>query len=108
MTTPADLARPDLEAAQAAYDELKSLGMKLDLTRGKPSSAQLDLADGLLDLPGDDLRAADGTDTRNYGGPPQGLPELREIFSAALQVPVAQLIAFGNGSLELMHDTLVH
>ena len=108
MTTPADLARPDLEAAQAAYDELKALGMKLDLTRGKPSSAQLDLANGLLDLPGAELRAADGTDTRNYGGPAQGLPELREIFSAALQVPVAQLIAFGNGSLELMHDTLVH
>jgi len=108
MTPPADLAsRPDLEAARAAYDELKALGMKLDLTRGKPSAAQLDLANDLLALPGSDLKAADGTDTRNYGGL-QGLLELREIFAGALQVPVAQLIAFGNGSLELMHDTLVH
>lgn len=107
MTSPADLARPDLEAAQAAYDELKALGMKLDLTRGKPSSAQLDLAGELLTNVGADFRAADGTDTRNYGGL-QGLPELREIFSSTLQVPLAQLVAFGNGSLELMHDTLVH
>ena len=52
-------------------------------------------------------KAADGTDTRNYGGL-QGLPELREIFAPVLQVPAEQLIAFGNGSLELMHDTLVN
>ncbi|MDN5860933.1 MAG: aminotransferase class I/II-fold pyridoxal phosphate-dependent enzyme [Pseudonocardia sp.] len=81
--------------------------MKLDLTRGKPSSAQLDLANDMLTIPGSQFRAADGTDTRNYGGL-QGLPELREMFSVALQVPVGQLVAFGNGSLELMHDTLVH
>ncbi len=104
MTSSADLARPDLEKAQAAYDALVAQGMKLDLTRGKPSAAQLDLASELLRLPGDHYRAADGTDTRNY----QGLPELREIFAPVLQVPAEQLIAFGNGSLELMHDTLVN
>ena len=82
-------------------------GMKLDLTRGKPSPEQLDLSSALLSLPGDDYRAADGTDTRNYQGL-QGLTELREIFAPVLQVPVAQLVAFGNGSLELMHDTLVN
>jgi DNA-binding transcriptional MocR family regulator len=101
MTT--DLA----PAAQADYDALVAQGMKLDLTRGKPSAAQLDLAAGLLHLPGDRYTAADGTDTRNYQGL-QGLTELREIFAPALQVPVEQLIAFGNSSLELMHDTLVH
>jgi DNA-binding transcriptional MocR family regulator len=97
----------DLAGARADYDALKSQGMKLDLTRGKPSAEQLDLASALLSLPGEDVRAADGTDTRNYGGL-QGLPELREVFSGPLQVPAAQLIAFGNSSLELMHDTLVH
>ena len=107
MTSPADLARPDLDQARAAYDALVAQGMKLDLTRGKPSAAQLDLAAELLHLPGDRYKAADGTDTRNYGGL-QGLPELREIFAPVLQVPVEQLIAFGNGSLELMHDTLVN
>lgn len=106
MSSAADLQQPTRESAQAAYDELVAQGLKLDLTRGKPSVAQLDLAADLLAQAGE-YRAADGTDTRNYGGL-NGLVELREIFSPALQVPVEQLIAFGNGSLELMHDTLVH
>jgi DNA-binding transcriptional MocR family regulator len=101
MTT--DLAT----SARSAYDDLVAQGMKLDLTRGKPSAAQLDLSSAMLSLPGDVYTAADGTDTRNYQGL-QGLRELREIFAPALQVPVDQLIAFGNSSLELMHDTLVH
>ncbi|HEY2206709.1 MAG TPA: aminotransferase class I/II-fold pyridoxal phosphate-dependent enzyme [Pseudonocardia sp.] len=104
MSTPTT----DLSAAQADYDALVAQGMTLNLTRGKPSAEQLDLASAMLSLPGpDDHTAADGTDTRNYQGL-QGLPEVREIFSEALAVPVEQLIAFGNSSLELMHDTLVH
>ncbi len=50
--------------------------------------------------------AADGTDLRNYGGL-NGLPELRAIFAADLQVPADQLLAAGNSSLELMHDAIV-
>ncbi|TCK24694.1 aminotransferase class I/II-fold pyridoxal phosphate-dependent enzyme [Pseudonocardia endophytica] len=92
----------------AAYEELKAQGLKLDLTRGKPSSEQLDLAAPMLDLPGAGHHVSPkGTDTRNYGGG-QGLPELREIFAPLVQVPVEQLIASNNSSLELMHDTLVH
>ncbi|TWF80224.1 DNA-binding transcriptional MocR family regulator [Pseudonocardia hierapolitana] len=102
------MTTPGLEDARAAYEKLQAEGMKLDLTRGKPSAEQLDLATPMLSLPGpDDFRAADGTDTRNYGGL-HGLPELREIFAPFLHVPVEQLIACGNSSLELMHDTLVH
>lgn len=106
MTSPTDLAR-SAEQAHTAYQALVAEGLALDLTRGKPSRAQLDLAMPMLSLPGERYRAADGTDTRNYQGL-QGLPELRAIFSEPLQVPVQQLIAFGNSSLELMHDTLVH
>lgn len=106
MTSPADLARPELDHARRAYAALVEEGLALDLTRGKPSTAQLDLAEPMLSLPGEHHRAADGTDTRNYQGL-QGLAELRELFAPFLQVPVAQLIAFGNSSLELMHDTLV-
>ena len=91
---------------RSAYASLKDAGLKLDLTRGKPSAEQLDLSVGLLSLPGDDFRAADGTDTRNYGGL-TGLTELREIFADLLHVPFDQLVAEGNGSLEIMHDTLV-
>jgi DNA-binding transcriptional MocR family regulator len=108
MTSPATGSATALQDARAAYEKLRAQQMSLDLTRGKPSPAQLDLANAMLGLPGDgDFRAADGTDTRNYMGL-QGLPELRELFAPFLQVPPGQLIAFGNSSLELMHDTLVH
>ena len=98
----------DLSAEQQqAYADLVARGLKLDLTRGKPSAAQLDLSNELLSLPGaDEFRARDGVDCRNYGGG-QGLVELREIFAELLNVEVDQLVAGGNASLAIMHDSLV-
>ena len=90
------------------YADLRAKNLKLDLTRGKPSPAQLDLSNPLLMLPGpEDFRDASGTDLRNYGGP-DGLPELRKIFGELLGIPAAQLLAYGNASLAIMHDSLVH
>ncbi|MGH3717573.1 MAG: aminotransferase class I/II-fold pyridoxal phosphate-dependent enzyme [Pseudonocardiaceae bacterium] len=90
------------------YEALRARGLALDLTRGKPSAEQLDLSEPLLELPGSGKHlAGDGTDTRNYGGL-RGLAELREIFGELLAVPAQQLVAFGNSSLELMHECLVH
>ncbi|MDF9716084.1 aminotransferase class I/II-fold pyridoxal phosphate-dependent enzyme [Nocardioides sp. ChNu-153] len=104
-----DLAPADLaafaDAQRAAYAELKAKGLKLDLTRGKPSPEQLDLSEGLLSLPSGHV-AADGTDVRNYGGL-AGLPELRAIFAELLGTSPANVVAAGNSSLTLMHDTLV-
>ena len=90
-----------------SYAELEGKKLALDLTRGKPSSAQLDLSNALLDLPGDgNYRDDEGTDTRNYGGQ-HGLPALRAIFGELLGVPVPNLVAGNNASLELMHDAVV-
>lgn len=101
-------ASPSLGELQARYDALTAKGLKLDLTRGKPSPEQLDLSAALLDLPlSADFRAADGTDTRNYGGT-DGLTELRAIFGQLLGIPVAQLLALGNASLNVMHDVIIH
>src|SRR5690349_12835600 len=104
------LGRDDLEALHARhqqdYAELQSKKLALDLTRGKPCSEQLDLSNALLSLPGTDFRDGDGTDTRNYGGQ-HGLPELRAIFGELLGIPVQNLIAGNNASLELMHDVIV-
>ncbi|KUI22909.1 aminotransferase [Mycobacterium sp. GA-1285] len=95
------------EQQKRNYAELQAKALKLDLTRGKPSAAQLDLSNKLLELPGsDDFRDADGTDVRNYGGV-HGLPELRAIFGELLGIPVQNLIAGNNASLELMHDVVV-
>lgn len=90
------------------YDSLRERNLSLDLTRGKPSPEQLDLSNAILSLPGDrDFRDASGTDLRNYGGA-DGLPELRAIFSELLAVPAAQLLALGNASLAVMHDSVVN
>lgn len=110
MTTTPDAAAlaaafPEL---QQAYAELQAKGLKLDLTRGKPSAQQLDLSNALLSLPGTDVTRDDaGTDVRNYGGL-EGLPQVRRIFAELLDVPVEQLLAGGNASLTLMHDTLAY
>ena len=92
------------ERQQAAYDALRDLGLKLDLTRGKPSSAQLDLSDELLTLP-HGTRTADGVDVRNYGGL-EGIRELREIFAELLGVRVEQIVAGGSSSLVMMREVL--
>jgi DNA-binding transcriptional MocR family regulator len=104
------LGRDELEAQhdlqRRKYADLENEKLSLDLTRGKPSPAQLDLSNALLSLPGSDYRDADGTDTRNYGGL-HGLPELRAIFGELLGIPVQNLIAGNNASLEMMHDIVV-
>jgi DNA-binding transcriptional MocR family regulator len=104
------LGRDELQAQhdlqRRNYAELQAKKLVLDLTRGKPSPAQLDLSNGLLTLPGEDFRDGDGTDTRNYGGL-HGLPELRAIFGELLGIPVPNLIAGNNASLEMMHDVVV-
>lgn len=110
MTSPApttDELTALRDRARADFADLVGLKLSLDLTRGKPSPAQLDLSADLLTLPNGQYLAPDGTDTRNYGGL-TGLTELREIFSPLLQVPTAQLLACGNSSLELMHDSIMN
>jgi DNA-binding transcriptional MocR family regulator len=92
----------------ATYDEFRQRGMRLDMSRGKPSPQQLDLSQALFDR---DAAAAteylsrDGIDCRNYGHG-LGLPEAREFGAQLLGVDAAQVVAGGNSSLELMYDAL--
>ena len=94
-----------LDEQRTAYAVLVQRGLRLDLTRGKPSTEQLDLSDALLRLP-DGVRDPDGVDVRNYGGL-SGLRGLREIFAELLWVDPQQLVAGGSSSLTMMHDVLV-
>jgi len=103
--SPADLTA-FAQTQRTAYDALKAKGLKLDLTRGKPSAAQLDLSEELLSLP-DGHTSASGVDVRNYGGL-EGLPELREIFAELLGVETSQVIAGGNASLTMMSNALIN
>jgi DNA-binding transcriptional MocR family regulator len=92
---------------QECYNAFKAKGLKLNLTRGKPSSAQLDLSAELLLLPGPTDYVSEGpTDCRNYGGL-QGLVEVRRLFSEIMQAPPEQVVVANNSSLAVMHDTIV-
>lgn len=91
---------------QSQYEAFKQLGLKLDMSRGKPAPEQLDLSNALLGALGD-FKAADGTDTRNYGGA-IGLPEARALFGSLLDVPAAQVVVDSSASLSLMHDVVVY
>ena len=86
------------------YDAYKALGLSLNMARGKPAPAQLELSAEMLDpdLLGD-FKADDGMDIRNYGGL-DGIPECKSIFAEILGVEAKNLIIFGNSSLNVMYD----
>lgn len=111
MSLIADRTDADLAAlhrqARDAYESFKARGLKLDMTRGKPSPEQLDLAAGMLGLQGNaDYVTQVGEDARNYGGQ-QGIAEARALFAHLLDAPADQIVIGDNSSLALMHDTIV-
>jgi DNA-binding transcriptional MocR family regulator len=98
----------DILQLRERFDAFKALGLKLDLTRGKPSADQLDLSSDLLSLPGStDFIADGGIDCRNYGGL-QGLAEARRLFSGIAGAPPEQVVVANSSSLAFMHDTVVY
>ncbi|MGI9311328.1 MAG: aminotransferase [bacterium] len=107
-TIPADRQHAEHKRLRDEYARLKSLSLSLDMTRGKPSAAQLDLSNRVLALPADEYVYTDGDariDTRNYGGL-DGLPAVKRLFAEILEVEPQQVIVGGNSSLTLMHDTV--
>ncbi|WP_317930987.1 aminotransferase class I/II-fold pyridoxal phosphate-dependent enzyme [Halioxenophilus sp. WMMB6] len=90
----------ELAAAYQAFQEKK---LSLDLTRGKPSSEQLNLSDALDGILAGNYKAEDGTDCRNYGGL-DGLPEIKRLGAAILGIGEDEILAGGNASLTLMYQ----
>ena len=97
--------KSQLASLEAEYGRLGSLGLSLDLTRGKPGAEQVALSDALDGVLQGDYRAMDGTDVRNYGGL-DGLPEAKALFGSMLGVPAEETLVGGNSSLTLMYLTL--
>jgi aspartate/methionine/tyrosine aminotransferase len=89
---------------ESNYNEFKSLGLKLDMSRGKPSGTQLNLSNPILNAM-DSYYSEDGSDCRNYGHL-EGLPEAKKLFGELLGIAPSQIIIGGNSSLNLMHDTI--
>ncbi|MBR6603610.1 MAG: aminotransferase, partial [Clostridia bacterium] len=106
-----DLSRTELEKLgaklQKQYDKYKSLGLSLDLSRGKPGKKQLDMLEGMLDViaTGEDCRSEAGFDCRNYGIL-DGIPEAKRLFAELFDVPDENIVVCGNSSLNLMYDAV--
>lgn len=97
--------RMQLERLQEQYNELKRAGLNLDLTRGKPNTAQVALASAMDGCLEGDFVSSEGVDVRNYGGL-DGLLEAKQLFGSILAVPAKQILIGGNGSLTLMYQTV--
>ncbi|MDD3261132.1 MAG: aminotransferase class I/II-fold pyridoxal phosphate-dependent enzyme [Oscillospiraceae bacterium] len=89
------------------FEACKAQGLKLNMARGKPAADQLGLSMEMLDSLNSKTNPvlADGTDCRNYGQP-DGLPEMRQLFSGLMGVPASNILIGGNSSLNMMFDTI--
>lgn len=88
------------------YEKFQAQKLKLDMSRGKPCSEQLDLSNDLLNcLSQTDYKTANGTDCRNYGGL-DGIAEAKELFASLLEAKPQEIIIGGSSSLTMMHDLL--
>ena len=107
----ASMSREELLSLKEELDKefqgYKEKGLKLDMSRGKPSIAQLNLSMGMMDVfhSESDLKCEDGTDCRNYGVL-DGIPEAKRLLASIAEVNPDNIMIFGNSSLNVMYDTV--
>lgn len=112
MTTYSELSEKDLLDLKAALDkeyaEHKAKGLSLNMARGKPAAAQLDLSMPMLDLVNAESSCVSesGTDLRNYGIL-DGIPECKRLMASMLDDDPENVIVFGNSSLTIMYDSIM-
>ena len=97
----------EYECLLKKYNEYKAMGLKLDLSRGKPNSDQLDISLPLLSeaRPREKCFSVNGVDCRNYGVL-DGIPEMKQFFADMLGIKTEYITVGGNSSLQRMYDTL--
>ena len=91
---------------QKEFEDLKSRGLSLNMARGKPGKAQLDLVSDIFNLMQDPADyVSDGIDVRNYGEL-SGIPAAKRLFAEILGCKASQVFVGGSASLQLMFDTI--
>lgn len=104
-----ELSREELLSLKSelelAYEDAKGKGLKLDMSRGKPSAAQLNMGMDILDTLNSesDLKTEAGLDVRNYGAF-DGIPEAKRFMGEIMGVPAENVVVCGNASLTIMFD----
>ncbi len=105
------MAKEELEALkrelEQQFEDAKAKGLKLDMSRGKPGPAQLDLSMDMMDVLSAEsvLKTEEGVDCRNYGTL-DGIPEAKKLMGDMMGVPAQNVIVCGNASLSIMYDTV--
>lgn len=110
MKSYSEMSKDELIAEQsvleAKYKEYQSAGLKLDMSRGKPSEDQVDVSSPLLDVLNSSTNCkVDGVDCRNYGLL-DGIPSVKQMFADLLGVTPDEIMVGGNSSLNMMFDTI--
>ena len=106
-----ELSREELLSLKAKlekeYEDAKGKGLKLDMSRGKPSVAQLDMGMDIFDVLNSqsDMTSMEGVDVRNYGVL-DGLAEAKQMMADIMGVKAENVIIYGNASLNIMYDAV--
>ncbi len=98
------------ESLVKRYEDKKSLGLKLDISRGKPCAEQLALSVPMLSIIRDNIenfKCENGFDVRNYGMI-EGIPKARKLFGELLGAPAENVVVTGNSSLNLYYDLIAN
>ncbi len=100
-----DELRHERERVESRFEEARNLNLSLDMSRGKPATAQVELSHDMMDVLRSDSDFLDetGTDCRNYGvlG---GIPEAKRLMGEMSEVRPQDMLIFGNSSLNVMFD----
>ncbi len=111
MTAYKDLSKEELLNLKASLEKefrkVKAKGIKLDMSRGKPSTEQLNLSMEMMDVLNGhtNLVCTEGVDCRNYGVL-DGITEAKQLLADMMEVPKDNIVIFGNSSLNIMYDTI--
>lgn len=106
-----ELSREEMEALrqelEKQYEDVKKKGLTLDMSRGKPSAAQLDMGMDYMDIvnSSSDMKTETGIDCRNYGLL-DGIPEAKKLMADIMEVSPDNVAICGNASLNIMYDTI--
>ena len=102
-----DQLEKELAEVEKEFNHFKGLNLSINMSRGQPSQAQLDLSMPMMDVLNSkaDLRCEDGIDCRNYGvlG---GISEAKKLLGDLIEVPADNIIIYGNSSINVMYDQI--
>lgn len=105
--TETECLKKELKACRGEYAKVLEAGLKLDMSRGKPSTSQLDLSEEMVTVLAHDdtVKSEEGIDCRNYGCL-DGIIETKQMIAQIVGSRPEDVIIYGNSSLNVMYDTV--